>query len=44
MVVRAHHHETHQDKLFGALIDSAHGEPLHPADYSIQANDDRYRR
>ena len=36
VVVRAHHHQTHRDKLFGALIDGAHGEPLRPADHSIQ--------
>lgn len=36
VVVLAHHHETHQDKMFGALVDAVHGEPLHPANHSIQ--------
>ena len=36
IVVRAHHHETHQDKMFGALVSTARGEPLHPGEHSIQ--------
>lgn len=36
VVVRAQHHDTHQDKLFGALVNAAHGEPLRSADHSIQ--------
>ena len=36
VVVRAHHHDTHRDKMFGALVDAVHGEPLRPADHSIQ--------
>ena len=36
VVVRAHHHDTHQDKIFGALVDALHGEPLRPAGHSIQ--------
>lgn len=36
VVVRAHHHDTQQDKMFGALVDAVHGEPFRPADHSIQ--------
>lgn len=36
VVVRAHHHDTQQDKMFGALVDAVHGEPLRPVDHSIQ--------
>jgi hypothetical protein len=36
VVVRAHHHETHRDKMFGALVDTVQGEPLRPAGHSIQ--------
>jgi hypothetical protein len=36
VVVRAPHHDTHQDKMFGALVDAGQGEPFRPADHSIQ--------
>ena len=36
VVVRAHHHDTQRDKIFGALVNPAHGEPLGSADHSIQ--------
>ena len=36
VVVRAHHHDTHQDKMFCGLVNAVHGEPLRPADHSIQ--------
>jgi hypothetical protein len=36
VVVRAHHHDTHRNKMFGALVNVAHGETLHPANQSIQ--------
>ena len=36
VVVRAQHHDTHRDKLFGALVNAAHGEPLRSGDHSIQ--------
>lgn len=36
MVVRAHHHETQQDKMFGVLVHPAHGEPLRAGDHSVQ--------
>ena len=36
VVVRAHHHDTQRDKMFGALVDAVHGDPLRPADHSIQ--------
>ena len=36
VVVRAQHHDTHRDKMFGALIDAVHGDTLRPADHSIQ--------
>jgi hypothetical protein len=36
VVVRAHHHDTQRDKIFGALVNAAHGEPLRSVDRSIQ--------
>lgn len=36
VVVRAHHHETHRSKIFSALVTTAYGEQLQPADHSIQ--------
>ena len=35
-MVRAHHHESHRDKIFAALIDATSEEPLRSADHSIQ--------
>ncbi|HYZ54873.1 MAG TPA: hypothetical protein VE733_15405 [Streptosporangiaceae bacterium] len=37
VVVRAHHHATHRDKIFSALITPTRGEPLRAAvDHSTQ--------
>jgi hypothetical protein len=36
VVLRAHHHDTQRDKMFGALVEATHGDPLRPADHSIQ--------
>ena len=36
VVLRAHHHDTQRNKMFGALVDATHGDPLRPADHSIQ--------
>ncbi len=36
VVVRAEHHDTHRSKVFSALISASYGEPLRPAEHSIQ--------
>ena len=36
VVVRAQHHDSHPYKIFGALVNTVHGETLRPADHSVQ--------
>jgi hypothetical protein len=36
VVVRAEHHDTHQNKMFSALVTGVHDEPLHARGHSLE--------